>query len=317
MEEIMLGTHIKNRREVLGLSQEELAEGLCSVSNLSRIENNEQVPSRNTAKDLLERLGLADDLLCTMVSQKETAVRALIREIHNDMIRCRRMPAEEKPQTREEIQKKLTKLEKSVKRQDYTARQFLLANRACLGNSEGPYSVGERLAMQLEAIRLTHASFNPEDFLHNRYTMAESRLICQIANSYSALGERKRAIDMYGQLLKYMEKNNQQLAGYAGQFCLIAHNYVIDLTQEERYREAIEIAEQGRTTGIYYGHHQFLPAFIATQAECWHFLGDDAKSKSLYCQAYYTYKTFEDAANVKNIEKEMREYLGIEILILE
>ena len=118
---------------------------------------------------------------------------------------------------------------------------------------------------------------------------------------------------MYSQLLRYMERNNQQLAGYAGQFCLIAHNYVIDLTQEKRYREAIEIAEQGLKTGVYYGHYQFLPDFIATQAECWHFLGDDAKSKRLYYQAYYTYKTFEDAANVKNIEKDMREYLGIDI----
>lgn len=62
MEEILLGTRIRNQREALRMSQEELCEGCCSLSNLSRIENNQQIPSHTLAKTLLERLGLADDL---------------------------------------------------------------------------------------------------------------------------------------------------------------------------------------------------------------------------------------------------------------
>ena len=58
MNEFRLGTYIKKRREELKMSQEELCEGLCAVSSLSRIENNQQDPSRNLTKNLLERLGI-------------------------------------------------------------------------------------------------------------------------------------------------------------------------------------------------------------------------------------------------------------------
>lgn len=140
MEEILIGTRIRNRRKELNISQEELCDRICAVSTLSRIENNEQIPSRSTAKDLLERLGLSSDLLAAMVSQKETALWALIREIRNDMIQCRRMPVENRPAMRAEIREKLEKLEKMVKPEDYTAQQFLLSCRARLGISEEPYS---------------------------------------------------------------------------------------------------------------------------------------------------------------------------------
>lgn len=61
MNEFRLGTYIKKRREELDLKQEELCIGLCSVSNLSRIENGQQDPSRRLAQQLLDRLGLPDD----------------------------------------------------------------------------------------------------------------------------------------------------------------------------------------------------------------------------------------------------------------
>ena len=45
----------------LGLTQEELCEGLCEPATLSRIENGRQAPSRSRANALLQRLGLPND----------------------------------------------------------------------------------------------------------------------------------------------------------------------------------------------------------------------------------------------------------------
>ena len=44
MNEFKLGTYIRKRREELGISQEELCEGFCSVPNLSRIETTSRTP---------------------------------------------------------------------------------------------------------------------------------------------------------------------------------------------------------------------------------------------------------------------------------
>ena len=61
MEEFQIGTYIRKRREEIGISQEDLCEGFCSVSTLSRIENNQQNPTRRLTMNLLERLGLPQD----------------------------------------------------------------------------------------------------------------------------------------------------------------------------------------------------------------------------------------------------------------
>ena len=54
-------------------------------------------------------------------------------------------------------------------------------------------------------------NFDPENFQQGRYTMNESRLINQIACTYLDAGQGKRAIDIYRQLLGYVEENCRDL----------------------------------------------------------------------------------------------------------
>ena len=51
-----IGYIIKQRREELHYTQEELAEGICSVTTLSRIENGERLPSKDNFEMLFQRL---------------------------------------------------------------------------------------------------------------------------------------------------------------------------------------------------------------------------------------------------------------------
>ena len=61
MREVFLGEYMKQRRLELGLTQEELCEGICEPITISRMENGRQTPSRNRINALLQRLGLPDD----------------------------------------------------------------------------------------------------------------------------------------------------------------------------------------------------------------------------------------------------------------
>lgn len=313
MNEFKIGTYIKKRREELKISQEELCEGLCAVSSLSRIENNQQDPSRNLTKNLLERLGLPLDRFLALWDQKGISAGALMREIRDDIIQYERTARTNRSDIAERIREKLAELEKVIAPDNRSAQQFLLAQQAIVGRPDGPYSPSEKLTIQLEAIRMTCPKFDPEDFRQGHYSMDETRLINQIARTYSQLGERKKATDMYDQLLKYVEKNDRELVGYATHFCLIAHNYALDLGISKRYADAIEIAEKGRCLCINRGSYQFLPGFLAIQAACYYFLGETEKSKELYLHAYYIYNAYGDAVNREIMRKEMREYLGIEI----
>lgn len=57
MSLFQLGPVLKARREELGLSQEELADGICAVPTLSRIENGGRMPTKNHFEMLMQRLG--------------------------------------------------------------------------------------------------------------------------------------------------------------------------------------------------------------------------------------------------------------------
>jgi len=54
MSVFQLGPILKARREELGLSQEDLADGICSVPTLSRIENGERMPTKNHFEMLMQ-----------------------------------------------------------------------------------------------------------------------------------------------------------------------------------------------------------------------------------------------------------------------
>ena len=57
MKEVFLGEVIRQRRLELGLTQEELCEGICEPMTISRFENGRPTPSRNRINALLQRLG--------------------------------------------------------------------------------------------------------------------------------------------------------------------------------------------------------------------------------------------------------------------
>lgn len=52
-----LGDTLRQLRKQKGLSQEDLAEGICSPVSVSRIENGNQIPSQPVLEALLEKLG--------------------------------------------------------------------------------------------------------------------------------------------------------------------------------------------------------------------------------------------------------------------
>ena len=74
MKEVFLGEVIRQRRLELGLTQEELCEGICEPMTISRFENGRQTPSRNRIKALLQRLGLPDDRFFGLLKKYRSAI---------------------------------------------------------------------------------------------------------------------------------------------------------------------------------------------------------------------------------------------------
>lgn len=80
------GSIIKKRREQLQCTQEDLADGICSVPTLSRIENGERMPSKSNLEMLLQRLGYSDNMVDIYIDEDEFRVHNLKYQIRQAYI---------------------------------------------------------------------------------------------------------------------------------------------------------------------------------------------------------------------------------------
>lgn len=312
MEEVFLGEIIRRRRQDLNLTQEQLSEGICEQATISRFENGTQTPSRNRIKALLQRLGLPENRFYALLTKNEEQIRILRDEISSLAMAFELASDEERPLVWEKVMNKMTQLEAIIEPGDFLMRQYILSIQATVGKIDRAYSPEEKIALLMEAVHITIPGLDLEDLQNFRYNTEELQLINKIARAFSHMGQRRKAIDIYRQLLSYVEKNNLKLTEYAAQFGLIAHNYAIQLSAEKQYEEAVEIASKGWMTCVKYRHYRFLPGFLAILAENCYFMGDNEKSTKFFIQAYYLYEVITDDHNRAIIQKEMKEYLGLE-----
>ena len=304
MKEFPIGEVIRQRRIELGLTQEELCEGIYEPPTMSRIETGRQTPSRTKLNVLLQRLGLPDDRSYALLSDNETKIADLQKEI----VSCNVLGKEKKGL------EMINELEEIADPQDTTIQQFILRSKVILGKLENgeikPYSFEQKLEILFQAIHLTSPRFNIEEIDRGLYGLDEVKVINQIALTYSRNDEHKKAIDIYYQLLRYIKKHFQNILQSGGLLPLVCYNYARELDLVKRYEDALEIAQLGWQACVQYGQYRNLPVIIALMAECYHFLNDDNKSIEYYRQAYYIHKAIGNEKSIGVIMSETKKYFG-------
>lgn len=300
MYAVPIGEYIRQQRQDKGLTQEQLCEGICDTVTLSRIENSRQTPSQKRLAALLGRLGLPTDRIMMLLTQRELELEALEKEIIDCNVRRDTAAG----------LKLLRELDEHAEEDDLLTQQLILRSKVILGKEDGPYSPEEQLELLLHAIHLTVPRFQADHIDRFLYTLNEIKVINQIAITYSKLEKHEQALDIYRQLLAYIQSHFQDIQQSAGHLPLVAFNYALELAICKRHGEAIAIAEVGRKASVKYGHYQFLPGCIHILAECSHHQGNDEESRALYAQAYYLYLALDDSKNTSRILEEVKQYFG-------
>lgn len=304
MEKYFIGEIIRQKRTGLGLKQCQLCEGICEPTTMSRIESGKQMPGLNTLKNLLQRLGLSDERYYALVSKNEMQISDLQTEIVSANVF--KDPQRGLP--------KIAELEELADPDDHLLHQFILRSKVLLGKKENgqiiPYTYEEKLDMLFKAIRLTVPNFDIDAIADGLYSVDEAKVINQIALVYSNHGENQKAIHIYDQLLQYINKHFQNILQSGGLLPLVAFNYARELVLVEHYEQAIEIGQLGWQSCTQYGQYRTLPSTIAIIAECYHFLGQDEKSKKYYKQAFYLFEAINNKRGIEVITSEAKKYFG-------
>ncbi|MEE1393462.1 MAG: helix-turn-helix domain-containing protein [Negativibacillus sp.] len=308
MNRFMIGDYIRTQREAKGINQDDLCRGICNRSTLSRIERGRQEPSYYTLKVLLQRLGIPEERFQILMGPQEFEIEELQQEIVADNVKHDFSSA----------LKKIERLETLFQaEQQPVLQQFVLRVRALAGYEKDgqhfDYDYSTQREMLTHALELTCAGINLKNMGRFLLGEDEAKIINQIAITYSEEGNRRQAIEIYRQLIRYVQSH---FAGCEiGQIMLplTAYNYSKILGLEHKYKEAIEVAELGRQCCVKYNKCRMLGGLLLNIACCLHEMGEDERSWELLIDSYYVNKAMERTKSCETVKQYAKENLRIEI----
>lgn len=195
MDYFILGEVVREARKRCGLTQEELAFGICSVSTLSKIENGIRIPRNRTFEALMERMGETYDHFRFYEEKRELKRRKLLNKMTQaargwDMVRLEILLK----------QYKAIAGEQSILEQQ---EQIMMEAALCLWKNEAPEYICRALKKALE---LTGVDCDGIRRGQAGYTYKERSLLLMLACCYRKMGQLAYAEKMLLSILRYLNR---------------------------------------------------------------------------------------------------------------
>lgn len=188
---------LRTRREMFGLTQEQLCEGICSVKSLRRAEKGQTDMQRETLKKLLNRLGLSGQMQWSRLITSDREVIRMAEELA-DYINDRKFSV---------ASKQLESMKSRIDLDIPQNKQYFLEKQALLEFEQGKVTREEFVKMEKEALECTLCAENL--YRKENVYLTEREIIC-ISNSWKGMeGKQKReSINLILRLYDYYALNN-------------------------------------------------------------------------------------------------------------
>lgn len=265
MQNNTLGETIRSLRKQAGLSQEELADGICSAVSISRIENGLQMPSRFVLEELLSKLGVGIYQICNIFYMNENQ-RAF--EERADFVN--KLISEEKWSKAKE---QLSALTENAKESAANEQLYLLLDSSIKLHEQG--SPDEILTSLKQALSLTKPNIDLVDFSNTLLSIREVNILNAILATLIRLDKIGEAIRLGEELMCALKKHESGLKEYQ----ILKINLIFNLAQcmeiENRYKEELIYVELAEDLSINSAEQMLLPEIEFIKAKTNHLLGND------------------------------------------
>lgn len=170
---------LRTRREMFGLTQEQLCEGICSVKSLRRAEKGQTDMQRETLKKLLNRLGLSGQMQWSRLITSDREVIRMAEELA-DYINDRKFSV---------ASKQLESMKSRIDLDIPQNKQYFLEKQALLEFEQGKVTGEEFVKMEKEALECTLRAENL--YRKENVYLTEREIIC-ISNSWKGMEEKEK-----------------------------------------------------------------------------------------------------------------------------
>ena len=274
-----IGTILRDKREELDLSQEDVCEGICSVSTLSRIENGNQNPSQKTLMALLGKLKLTLQIFPQYILPHEVEINELERQI-SDLIDTRQY---------KKAEQHLQKLEK-IKLIEPLTQRYMLLCRAIIGSHTG--DTPEESLKKMREITLAIAEdFNPKKILRHLLTKDDLSIISHLGVAYERTGDTDTAMEIYQGVVDYVEHKVSDKEAISPVYTLALYCLSRLFGLAEDYEEELRLASIGIENAIKWGRLRNLPLLLTNKGCALVELKRKEEGATTLQEAYYLFRT--------------------------
>lgn len=287
------GLIIRQRREELGYSQEELSDGICSVPTLSRIENGERMPTKEHFEMLLQRLGYSDTTQDAYVDEQAFLLHELKYKIRQAIILNQTQDAK----------KLLALYTQKADPASRIAQQFILLYQT-LAEPEC-YTLAQQLAQLQKAIRLTCPKYDENKFPF-LLSYEEALVLNNIAVCRFEMKDTGTAINLLYSLKRYYENRMVNAEEILRTQPMVLYNLSKFLGCAERYDECIEICVLGIRVARETGRCTYLGRMLYNRA--WSLLrrnlpGDRESAEASAREALYMATAMAQTASMEHYQR--------------
>ena len=297
------GEIIKRNRENLGITQEELSDGICSVETLSRIENGKQAPSRTMFRTLINKMGRYSE-------KYEPVIHSNDMDIIMDAIDINTLLAQDKY---EEANICLEHMKQAINLEDNVNRQYVLRMQTLVDYCLGKIDSQIEREQLVEAFLCTVPSYDHQNKLLplGVYSRCEIMIYCNIAMSYADEDDLDTAIEMLYQAETYFNTTNISVEERAVSETLMLSNLGQCLGRQGNPEEAITVEEKGikiKEDGRSSNLLDHLLYNIAYEKEI--LKENEETCKELLLQAYFVAELNGNKHMMNHIKKHLKKMYG-------
>lgn len=242
------GDVIRMTRKSIGMSQETLCDGICSVETLSRIENGKHRVKKETYEHLMARMERTigkNYAICTsddmeLLEERTHLEDALTKYDYS------------------EAERYLNLLKEKVS-DNILNKQFIKNTEAVLNHYNGKIST-EELKKEIEdAIKLTVPEYEKHLDGIYPYTEQELLMLLRLANAYLKSKCYEKTIQIYKMILRCLDDDYIDGKNIIQFKIVVLRNYAYVLRETENYEKAVNILEKVLELSIRFDYGRMIP----------------------------------------------------------
>lgn len=251
-----IGNIIKKQRKIRKITQEQLCEGICDPSWISKIESGTRMPESIIAEALLKRLGLEPHQYINYIAEEELEISNL-----KHQIRRYYSSGYEEEAKKDFLRLKQIFCEKEIHKLN---RQFMILYELFLEKKHE--SARYKLERLMEAFHITRTDFDVAKIKDYLLSDEEIVLINNVAIQRYELSEKQEAKDMVIQLKEYVEQTPMDFESMRRIYPVLLYNLTKWQGLSGEYASCLENCEKGIRFCKEYNILSLFPYFLFNQS---------------------------------------------------